>query len=328
MLPDFDRGVFTISLDFELVWGSRDLTTDIRPLLEAARLTRREVFPRLLRMLTDLGIVATWATVGHLFLDHAALHGNALHPEIVPPQHRWRRAPWFDGVPAGTEARHPEFYGRSLVTQLRDAGQELGSHSFSHPIFGDPGCSRETAESELARCVAVAAELGVRLRSFVFPRNVHGHADLLARHGFTCWRGLEPVWYNGANVPRPIRRLAHLVDTAAARVPPTVLPYRDPHGLWCIPASGSFLPYEGIRRPIPISRRVARAVAGIDRAVAERRVSHFWLHPINLASAPKPMLDGMAEVLGHAARLRDAGRIDILPMAQLAERAEALSPRV
>ncbi len=322
MPPLFDVGVFTLSLDFELAWGSRDLVDDVRPLLEASLVLRRHVFPELLEILDRLGIVATWATVGHLFLDGASPQDGVLHPQLVPPRHRWRRGAWLDGVPAGSEDEHPGFYGRSLVTQLRDAGQEIGCHSFSHPIFGDRGCSRRTAESELEQCVRVAEELGISLRSFVFPRNSAGHLDVLARHGFTCWRSLEPAWYNRRRVPMPCKRMAHLASVVTAACPPTVMPFRERHGLWNIPASGSFLPYYGLRRVVPISRRVERGIAGIERAAQDRRVSHLWLHPLNLADAPVAMLGGLERVLTHAARLRDAGKLEILPMAALAERAE------
>ncbi len=321
----FDRGVFTLSFDFELAWGSRDLVDDVNPLIEASRLTRSAIFPALLRILGDLDIVATWATVGHLFLAEASSEHGRLHPELVPPLHRWRRGHWLNGVPAGTEREHPGYYGRSLVLQLRDAGQEIGCHSFTHPIFGDGGCSWKTAETDVARCVATAAELGITMRSFVFPRNSAGWGDVLARHGFTCWRGREPVWYNHRRVPGPLRRAAHLADVAAAGATPTVLPHRDSHGMWCIPASGSFLPCYGPRRAIPISRRVRRGIAGIDQAVRDRRVSHLWLHPINLADSPRAMLAGLERILVHAARQRDAGKLEILPMAALAQRAEAMS---
>lgn len=324
MSSPFDRGIFTISLDFELAWGSRDLLADPAPLVEQALVTRERVFSRLLSMMTRYDITATWATVGHLFLGEARRQGGALHPELTPPQHAWRAAPWFDGVPAGREADHPAWYGRSLLLRLKEAGQDIGSHSFSHAIFGDPGCSRACAESELARCVAAARELGITLRSFVFPRNSAGHVDLLEKYGFTCWRSNEPVWYRHAAVPGLVKRVAHLAEVSAAACPPTVLPFRDPHGLWCIPASGSFLPTGGIRMLIPTRQRIRRAIRGIDAAAANRRCSHFWLHPINLAERPERQFYAMEQILGHAARLRDRGKLEVLSMAAVAERAAAL----
>lgn len=323
-VPLFPRGVFTISLDFELVWGSRDLVRgDMTRLLAEARVTRTKVFDALLGLLVAHGIVATWATVGHLFLGEAARVGGVLHPEVVVPRHAWHPTSWFEGIPAGTEAEHPEYYGRSLLLRLRDAGQDIGSHSFSHPIFGDAGCSREAADTDLARCVSAAEALGIRLRAFVFPRNRPGHVDLLARHGFTCWRSVEPVWYQRTGVPRAVGRLVHLGEVAMASRPPVVVPFRDAHGLWCIPASGSFLPTAGVRRLIPLRQRVARAVRGIDAAVATHRLSHLWLHPINLAAEPDRLVGAIRQIIEHAARQRDAGRLEILSMTAVAERAAA-----
>lgn len=319
----FERGVFTLSLDFELVWGSRDLTADITSLVGMARVTRASVFPALLSALSSRGFVATWATVGHLFLHDAARQNGTLHPDIVPPTHTWRTAPWFEGVPEGNEDTAPAFYGQSLVEALRDAGQEVGSHSFSHPIFGDPGCSREAAESDLRRCVAEADRLGVKLRSFVFPRNVHGHLDLLAKYGFTSWRPQEPIWYRRPPVPGALARLLHLADVARAATPPTVMPRLGDHGLWEIPASATFLPIDGIRRTIPMGQRVQRCIRGLNAAADSRRIFHLYTHPINLASDPGAMLAGFNAVFDHAARLRDAGRLHVRSMGQLTDELRA-----
>jgi hypothetical protein len=308
-----ERGVFTVSFDFELVFGSRDLVTDLGPLRAAARVTRERVFGPLVDAFVSRGMVATWATVGHLFLRGAARSGGALHPDVVPPTHAWR-PDWLADVPDGDEQSAPEFYARSLVERLRDAGQEVGSHSFSHPVFGDPGCSAAVADSELARCVKEAAALGVTLRSFVFPRNIPGHVALLAKHGFTVWRPDETVWYRQPPVPAAVGRALHLVDVARAGAPPTVLPYRDDHGLVCLPASATFLPRDGVRRWIPLQRRVKRSIRGLDAAARARRVFHLYFHPINFATEPGPMLAALGQVLDHAARLRDAGKIEVRPM--------------
>lgn len=317
------RGTFTLSLDFELVWGSRDLYDPLAPLLKLARRTRERVFEPLLSLFVKHDIIATWATVGSLFCDRGERAGGVLFPDVTPPRHAWHPRPWFDAVPEGTEAQHPEFYAQSLVLKLRDAGQEIGSHSFSHPIFGDPGCSREAADSDLARCVREANSLGIKLRSFVFPRNVVGHVDLLKKYGFTAWRGPEPVWYRHPAVPGPVKRLAHLAEVAAAVTPPTVLPWRDEHGLWVIPASASLLPIDGVRRAIPLSQRVKRCIRGLDAAARDGGICHLWSHPINLASEPERMVDAMRQVVEYAVKLREQGRLDILSMGEIATRADA-----
>ena len=319
MSLSLDRGALTLSLDFELVWGSRDLL-DPEALSRQAAVTRAQVFPALLGMLSRHGMQATWATVGHLFLERAE---PGLHQRLSPPTHSWMRRPWLEGVPPGPEAEAPTFYGRSLVQRLLEAGQEVGSHGFTHAIFGDEGCSAEVARSELSSSVRAAAELGVGLCSFVFPRNRIGHRELLVEHGFGCYRGLDASWHSDPEAFRPLARLAHLAEVARGKQAPTVLPFRDEHGLWCIPGSASFLPIDGVRRLIPVRQRVKRATRCLEAASRDRRIAHLWLHPINLASNPPLLLGMMERVLDHAARLRDQGRLEVLSMGQVLDRCQA-----
>lgn len=314
------RGVFCLSLDFELVWGSRDLVRDPAGLLRAARITRERVFPGLLELLRERELPATWATVGHLYLEGARADAEGrLHPELIPPKHAWLRSAWLAGVPAGHEGDHPEYYGASLVRRLLEAGHEVGAHGFTHAIFGDPGCSREAARSELAHIVAAAEALGFRPRSFVFPRNLPGHLELLAEAGFTCWRPPEGGWHSSPRLPHSAQRLGHLAQVVRAATPVTALPRRGAHGMVEIPASATFLPLHGVRRAVPLSRRITRCVRGLEAAAEARRVMHLYTHPINLAADPEPMLAAFGEVFDHAVRLRDQGRLDCLTMGQLAE---------
>jgi peptidoglycan/xylan/chitin deacetylase (PgdA/CDA1 family) len=313
-----DRGVFTLSLDFELIWGTRDLF-GAEGFRAAVEIERRVIVDRLLELFAKYGVRATWCIVGHLFLDkcqpHATAQGTTKHPEIVPPRHPWF-PDWFKDDPCTDEATDPLYYGRALVEKVRACRvpQDIGSHSFSHVIFSDPGCSRETARSELAASVRAAGEIGIAMRSFVFPRNAIAHLDLLRDHGFTVYRGIEPSWYNDPRTPEPVRRVAHLADILVATEPPVVMPEHTASGLWNVPASMLYFPSHGIRRHIPVSIRVKRAIRGLDAAVKRRRVFHLWFHPTNLAENIDAMFDGLERIFQHARRQADAGELDILPM--------------
>ncbi len=315
MRNNLPRGVFTLSLDFELAWGSRDLVDDVTQLEAMSVLTRERVFQPLLDLFSRTGVVGTWATVGHLFLDRARRTGGALHPGHPTPRHAWR-PDWLADVPEGDERSAPAWVGRSLVERLRDAGQEVGSHAFTHVIFGDPGCSRAVADAELARCVAEAESLGIQLRSFVFPRNVPGHLDLLKKHGFTSWRSHERAWWRRDGLPAPLMRAGHLLDAVSGRRAPPGFPEKDAHGLWQLPASAVFLPVDGARRFLPMRQRIRRAVAGMDAASRQRGICHLYIHPINFATDPDRMLRGLTTVLEEAARRRDRGALDIWSMGE------------
>jgi hypothetical protein len=320
----FDRGVFTLSLDFELIWGTLDLFGPER--FRKACTAERALVGKLLHQFVEFEVPATWLILGHLFLDGCAPVDAGKHPEIVRPSHRWVRGDWFEYDPAGTEETAPLFLARSLVEQIRacPVPQEIGSHSFSHVVFGDAGCSRETADTELAACVRAAGEMGIALRSFAFPRNSVGHRDLLRRHGFVCYRGPEPVWYESRG-PGLVRRLGHLWDVLTVAAPPVVLPQRTEHGLWNLPGSMVYFPRHGPRRWVPMSFRVNRAVKGLNAAAARRQVFHLWFHPTNLVDQDGAMLDGLRQILVRAESLRDEGRLDFLPMAGVVRRVSALA---
>jgi peptidoglycan/xylan/chitin deacetylase (PgdA/CDA1 family) len=309
--------VFTISLDFEMIWGTLDLFGPGR--FRRACEAEREVVVRLLDLFVEYEVPATWCILGHLFLDGCTPEDGRKHPEIVRPAHRWCRHDWFEHDPCGTEQSAPSFFARSLVERIRGCAvpQEIGSHGFSHVIFGDSGCSRATAESEVAACVEIARALGLEMSSFAFPRNRVGHLDVLRRFGFACYRGPEPIWYERTDRKGVRERLAHLWDVLRAATPPVVLPELTPSGVWNIPGSMIYFPMHGFRRLIPVGRRVRRAIRGLDAAAARKKVFHLWFHPTNMVDRMDAMFGGLRAVIEHASALRAADRLEFLPMGSL-----------
>ncbi len=309
----FDRGVFTLSLDFELIWGSQDKYGE-KGFGQACVIEREVVIERLLNLFVEYGISATWCIVGHLMLDHCVCKNGVKHQEIVPPTHSWN-PDWFASDPCGDEKTFPLYYGRTLVEKIRDCSvpQEIGSHSFSHVIFGDPGCSTETARTELAACIDAARDLDIQMRSFVFPRNSVGHLEALRDFGFGIYRGPAPHW--SERVPSQIlRRLARLSAVFTAEEPPVVLPEKNTEGLWNIPASMLYFPMHGVRKFVPLNVRIKRAIKGLNAAVRRKRIFHLWFHPTNLADHTETMFQGLRRIFEHAGTLRDRNELAILPM--------------
>ncbi len=319
-----DRGVMMISLDFELIWGTMD-RAGVSRFASACQRERDVVIDRLLDLFTRNGVSATWCILGHLFLDNCQVDGGRKHPEIVRPNHAWFPGDWFENDPASSEKDAPIFYGRSLVRKIMAAGvpQEIGCHSFSHVIFGDEGCSRAVAESELRACLEAAKSTSVELRSFAFPRNRVGHRSALKQHGFIAYRGPEPSWFG--SLPRPLARAMHLLEVVAAKEPPVVVPRLDDEGLWDIPGSMIYFPMHGVRALIPVSWRVKRAIKGLDAAVANRKIFHLWFHPTNLAEHMDAMFKGLEEIILYAKALEREGRLEIASMGDIADRSQRSS---
>ena len=198
--------------------------------------------------------------------------------------------------------------------------QEIGCHSFAHERADQ--LTPEEFRWDVRACLEMAAARGIRLEAYVFPWNVEAHHDVLAAEGFTCYRQTAPAADRSSTVGRA-RRLA--LDLALA-APPTVLPRRDPTGLWAVPPSMSFAPRRGLRRVlVPIERRRDQALRGLDAAVRDQRMFHLWFHPVDLASEPERLLRALDAILARAAALRKGSRLDVLTMGEVARRCEVVS---
>jgi peptidoglycan/xylan/chitin deacetylase (PgdA/CDA1 family) len=317
----FSTGVFTISLDLELIWGTRDYagTEGFR---KACVIEREVVIDRLLELFLKYDISATWCVVGHLFLDRCEIVDGRKHADVFPRNPAAALAGWFSNDPATDEASAPTFYGRSLIDKIRlcPVKQEIGSHSFAHMIFDERYCTREAADRDIAKCVAVAGEQRLTLRSFVYPRNRVSHTDVLREYGFTSYRGVEPEWYERRYLPRAVKRAAHLASVVFAVTPPVVVPMEH-GGVWNIAGSMIFLPMHGVRGYIPASRRSLRAMKGLDRAVEKRCIFHLWFHPTNMAVELEAMFGALEHILMHARELRDRQVLRVMTMQEIAQQA-------
>lgn len=295
---ELPTGIFTISLDFELIWGTLD-KPKARRFRRLCAIERAEVIDGLLSLFAEYNVSATWCTVGHLFLDHTK---NAAGMRSA-------------------EADAPIFYGRDLVEKIRNCAvpQEIGSHSFTHMIFDDPSCTPSMAEGELTASAKLARDMGVQMTSFAFPRNRIAHLDLLPRHGFTAYRGKDLSWYQRVEKRRWFHRLGHLLDMFAATAPTPGLPVWHEEGIWELPGSMLFTPSHGLRRIVPGKARVFRAQRGLRSAVETRKIFHLWFHPTDLVIRKDTMFDSLRQILDYAGKLRASGQLSILPMSGITD---------
>jgi peptidoglycan/xylan/chitin deacetylase (PgdA/CDA1 family) len=315
------RPTFALTFDAELMWGSFDR-------MSAERFERRYPDVRgtiraILDELDEFGIAATWAVVGHLFLDCCERDASGrTHPQLLRPSHDRLERDRLGADPGTDRLRDPLWYGDDLIEAIQAGrpGHEIGSHSFSHPIFGEPGMTAEVARSELAECVRVARARGITLRSFVFPRNREGHHEVLREFGITAYRGADRTWYG--NYPRMAARGAHFLDQGAGIAPRVSQPVERLPGLWDVPGSMLLLHRVGVRRWLSMQAKVHKARSGLRRAIDQEAVFHLWTHPMNLAYERDVMLAGLRSILRDVADLRDRGLIQVATMAEIAEQAE------
>jgi hypothetical protein len=300
-----DRGVFTVSLDTELAWGSFD-KGGIERHGDAYRATPT-IVNRLCDCFDEYDVSATWALVAHLFSDCGTHRGAATEPA---------RADWLAQSPCSTGVDRSLWYAPELLERIRgcDTTQDVGLHAFSHLVFGER--SRAAADAELADAVAAATDAGVDPSSFVFPRNEVAHADLLAEHGLSVYRDVDARWYEAASIGRG-RKPLRFVDEALSRTPPTVIP-REHDNVVAVPGSQVFRPTHGAWGRTPAGTQVERARKGIDRAAARGEIFHLWFHPFNLAGDVDRHINMLADILTYVDSLRSDDELECMSLEDVA----------
>lgn len=301
-------GAITLSVDAELAWGYHDWSAPPARLRDARTGWRDAV-----DLFETHDVPATWAVVGHLFLEAC----DGTHPEIPAPPG------WFDADPGTSLAEDDLWYAPDLIERLSAStvDHEIACHTFSHVEMGAPETTRPVADAEIRACLAAAEDAGVGLESVVFPRNDVGHRDVLAEHGFECYRGRRPrPGYDDS----PLRTLWKLVNwSVGGEVPPVVRPTVDEFGLVNVPASLYLFSFEGLPRaavkpvwPTPV---VDVAKRGIDAACDADGLVHLWLHPHNLCQPAGR--ERLAEILAYVDRQRTEADLSVRTMADVARRA-------
>ncbi len=288
-----EKAIVVFSFDFELSWAWRYAIGSI-DFLEIGRRERKNV-PRLLGLLDQYRIPATWATIGHLFLNGCHKEpGMNPHPEVMRPGHFKNRAwnfesgDWFDCDPCSDVEHAPEWYAPDLIEQIlkSEAGHEIACHTFSHIDFSDQNCPPELADSEIRECLRVAQNFNLELRSMVFPARTYGNFEVLRRRGFICYR----------------KQTAFDID----------FPVVDPYGLVAVPETAML-----DRDPPGWSKKAYLGAVRkyLASAISRRAVCHFWCHP----SMDEWYLEHVfPEVLRVVSDEASRARIQIMTMKNLA----------
>jgi peptidoglycan/xylan/chitin deacetylase (PgdA/CDA1 family) len=307
-----------ISIDTEMAWGivhRGSPNTYHWP-------EERSVLSALLGVFDRYDVPATWAIVGHLFLDDCERVDGRAHPEIVRPDYAWRDADWFVDDPCEPATSTSKWYAPDLVDEIcgRSTPHEVASHGFSHVMIGAEGCSAEAFDSELRAAAQAARPFDIRLRSFVYPRNSVGHQDVLRRHGYVAYRGARPDPFGA--LPGVVRRLARTADHIRPTARSVVRPL-DEDGLWNFPATALY----GIDNQRGDARLWHHQLhRRLEHAASHRGLFHLWFHPHNLQRDPERALHGLEEICEHAARLRRVGRLETLTFGGLADQLRTRHP--
>jgi peptidoglycan/xylan/chitin deacetylase (PgdA/CDA1 family) len=318
------RGLFVISLDFELYWGVRHLPSLRRYLPNL--IGARSAIPALLDLFSEYEIHATWATVGFLFCDQTRTLLK-FAPSLHRPEYKNRiLKPYYDLPPEGaTDTPDSIFFAPSLIRLIANtAHQEVATHSFSHFYCLEKGQDIEAFRQDLLAARAASYALGLELRSMVFPKNQCNDDYLIvcAEAGILAYRGTPPGWlYRAAadDEQRYVKRLGRLLDTYLplgsrncypAPVQSANLPINLRGSRFLRPYSPLFRMFEPLR--------LHRIKRDLTEAARKGLFYHLWWHPHNFGVNTEANLAFLRKILEHYRFLQEAYGMESANMGEMA----------
>lgn len=302
-------GGFIISLDFELHWGVRDSIS-----VSQSRdhfLRAREAVPLMLRSFEEHEVHATWATVGFLFArDKRHLLQHV--PDTLPAYDNPRLNPYLYLDEIGNDERSDPFhYARSLLERISaTAGQEVGTHTFSHYYCLEEGQTLEAFQADLEAAAAIGEGFGRVESTLVFPRGQHNGAydSVMAQSGVRAYR-TQPTFFAYRARRGDEETLAH----RGFRLLDAYLPIAGSHAARSQTDSTGVVPLRAglFLRPFSPSRRsleplrLRRLKSAMESAAKRGQDFHLWWHPHNFGANTEQNMRVLRDTLAHYRELRE-----------------------
>lgn len=304
-----------ISLDFELRWGvHHNYGLDFsgyRANIEGVT----PVVPVLLEVFTARGIRATWATVGAL-----ACEGWDEYFARAPAPPRYRDATlsvkreYADLDPDGQLHFAPALVRRIVES----AGQELGTHTFSHLYLREDGITAADVAADLAAVEALyRSRFAIAPVSLVFPRNQPAFLEVVRASSIRISRGNPGPWYYECEDLRqdgPLSQMLKLKDSI------------NPYCRLAAPLAEDMTLASLFLRlnlpPLLWSAHVQRVRRELDQ-LAPGEIFHIWFHPHNLGRDSARRLARLTQVADLIAERKARGALASCTMGDLAGRSPA-----
>ena len=278
------KGIFTISLDFELYWGVRDHRTLENYGDNISNV--HKIIPRLLEMFEQYGVHCTWATVGFLFCkDKSELVEEipGLHPDYLKKEYD----PY--SYISKNELEAVYHFAPALIEKIKNTpGQEIGTHTFSHFYTLEKNTNAEQFKTDLEAAVGKAKKNGIEIRSIVFPRNQYAdeHIKICKGAGIKVYRGNEE-----SGPYRPVSREDENIFRRAVRFFDAYINITGHHcfqlpgaaGIINVPASRFLRPYSPKLGWLD-RLKYKRIKQSMEYAANRGLIYQLWWHPHNFGN--------------------------------------------
>ena len=315
-----NNGALVISLDFELIWGVFD-TVSIDHKLEYF-LNTRTVIPRMLDLFVQENIHATWASVGMLFNKNWQ-EWRHNKPSNLPNYKNSNLSSYKFGETIELTKYNKLCFAPELIKMINQSkGQEIATHTYSHYY-----CLEKTQEvkdfgDDLEKAISVSSDMGIELKSLVFPRNQirKDYLKICYDLGIENVRSNPKSWYwDDTSKSGLSSKIARTAD-AYINLGKKSYPISELVALENLPleqkASRFLRPVEG--NAILRKLKLDRIKSEMTIAAKSDEVYHLWWHPHNFGEKPVESLIDLSNIIKHYKFLEDKYEFRSLNMLELA----------
>ncbi len=311
---DNPKGCFVLSFDTELAWGYYDRFQPQMYSHDGSQ--ERRSIEKLLSILNEFQISATWAIVGQLFYKN--------HRESAfNPTTDWDGR--FPTIEKMYYEDHPLLFAPDVVEMIANCptNQEIGCHGHTHTVFDEKQMSPQRAALEINAWKEVAHSFNIEPKTIIFPRNKCGYLDLFSKNGFICYRGTErypaKIYYSPI-IGRFFRRFHYYFSTAIT--PSCYFVEQENSGLVNIRASHWLFGFnrqldrtlDSLHLP---TLRLYRLINGVQRAAREGKIFHVFAHPCEFKTEYD--FKKLSFLLKAVKKIADSGKLFCSTMQDIAE---------
>ena len=284
------NGQFVISLDFEKYWGVFDslATGNYNDNLNNVDF----VIERLLNLSHTYQIKLTFATVGFLFNRNKQDYIKNI-PEKIPTYRKEMHNPYplIENIEP-IENIDSIYYGRNALLKIKEAKtHEISTHTYCHYYCLEDGQTLDQFDADIKMAKKVASDLGIKIKSIVFPRNQvnNDYLEICKKNEILSYRGVEDHFIYEAKSKDASKKSWH----RALRLADSYFNITGSHThkfsalkedqIINIPSSRFFRPFSrklSFLEPF----KVKRVIKAMTKAAKNRELYHLWFHPHNFGN--------------------------------------------
>lgn len=321
---EINSGQFVISLDFEKYWGVFDSQTGENYSKNLNSVDA--VIERLLTICDTYKIKLTFATVGFLF-NKTKQEFTLNTPNALPSYTNAKHNPYLKFEKIGTNEQSDKIhYANGMLKKILENGNhEISTHTYSHYYCLEEGQTITQFEADIKMAIKVGADLGVDIKSIVFPRNQvnQDYFKICHNNGVLSYRGCEKHFIykpnNYLNSKKKTLRILRLLDAYINITGKHTYEFSSlkSNVLINIPSSSFLRPYYkrlSLLEPLKINR----IVRGMKKAAKKNQLYHIWWHPHNFGDNINKNFNNLEKIFKAYHKLNEDYNFQSITMTELA----------